>query len=166
GLGLALLLLLAARVGGWPAFWGRLPGKHLVAGFERSVDPTGTTAARWTRGWMGPGNRFGADIDGGNLLSTYGAQQVVREAAPLYYSQQWGLADQQVMTRHSVDFVWVDLRLSRQTPVTGSYFSIDPLAGRHTQPISQEALTKFDAVVGANRLYDNGTIRIYDMRDS
>jgi hypothetical protein len=58
----------------------------------------------------------------------------------------------------------VDDRLSRQLPASGAYFLVDPQAGRHTHPIPAGNLTKFDTVSRVNRVFDNGHIRIYDMR--
>ncbi|WP_432985948.1 hypothetical protein [Dactylosporangium sp. CA-233914] len=165
-IGLTMLLMVNSRVGGWPSFWGRLPGGFVASGFERAVDPMGVSAARWSRAYLGGGHRFAADTNGFNLVSTYGGQRVVRETAPLFYSTAWGLADQELVKARSVEFVYVDIRLADQLPVTGSYFPRDPMAGRRTGPIDRAGLTKFDGINGADRVYDNGTVRIYDLRDS
>ncbi|WP_426510226.1 hypothetical protein ACPPVO_05770 [Dactylosporangium sp. McL0621] len=164
--GLTLLLLVNSRVGGWPAFYGRLPGGFLASGFERAVDPMGVTAANWSRAYLGTGHRFAADTTGFGLVSTYGGQRIVRETAPLFYSTAWGLKDQELVRARSVEFVYVDIRLADHEPVTGSYFPQDPMVGKRTGPLDRAGLTKFDAIVGADRVYDNGTIRIYDLRDS
>ncbi|GAA3457900.1 hypothetical protein [Dactylosporangium matsuzakiense] len=164
--GLTVLLLVNSRVGGWPSFWGRLPGGFVVSGFELAVDPKGVTAARWSRAYLGTGHRFAADTTGFNLVSTYGGQRIVRETAPLFYSPAWGLADQELVKARSVEFVYVDIRLADQLPITGSYFPQDPEAGKRAGPIARDGLTKFDGINGADRVYDNGTVRIYDLRDS
>jgi hypothetical protein len=166
GTAVAVLLMIGARVGGWPPYWEQLPGPHLVSGFERSIDAQGVSAAYWTQDWLGPRNRIAADLTGVTLVSTYGSQDPVAEASQLYYDNGWGLDDVLLLQSLSVDYLWVDDRLSRQLPASGAYFLIDPRNGRHTSPIAAANLNKFDAVPGVNRVYDNGDIRIYDMRNA
>ena len=43
-----ITLLFDGLANGWPPYWERLPGPHLVAGFERSVGPEEIATARWT----------------------------------------------------------------------------------------------------------------------
>jgi hypothetical protein len=164
GTAIALLLMVGARVGGWPPYWEQLPGPHLVSGFERSIDSEGIDAAVWTQDWLGPRNRVAADLTGVTLVSTYGAQDPVAEAYQLYYDPTWGLDDELLLTSLGVDYLWVDDRISQQLPASGAYFLIDPRTGQHTSPIPAGNLTKFDSVAGANLVFDNGHIRIYDMR--
>jgi len=164
GTAIAVLLMVGARVGGWPPYWEQLPGPYLVSGYERSVDDQGVDAALWTYDWLGPRNRVAADLTGVNLVSTYGAQDPVAEAYQLYYDPTWGLDDELLLSSLGVDYLWVDDRLSRQLPASGAYFLVDPQAGRHTHPIPAGNLTKFDTVSRVNRVFDNGHIRIYDMR--
>jgi hypothetical protein len=164
GSAIAVLLMVGARVGGWPPYWEQLPGPYLVSGFERSVDGEGVDAAFWTHDWLGPGNRVAADLTGVALVSTYGAQDPVAEASQLYYDPGWGLDDELLLSSLGVDYLWVDDRTSQQLPVSGAYFLVDPQSGRHTRPIPAGNLSKFDTVAGANRVFDNGHIRIYDMR--
>ena len=57
----------------------------------------------------------------------------------------------------------VDRRLGTMLPQDGSYFEYDPMAGRLTAPLSDRQLTKFDGLAGVDRLYDNGTVRVYRM---
>jgi hypothetical protein len=159
---LALLLLaLGARVGGWPPLWALLPGPYLVSGYERSIDPDGVAAARWMAQALPHGQRVAADSTGWNLVSTYGRQDPVGEASALYYATTWDTPSEQLRQRLAVDYLWVDLRLTRQTPWSGAYFPVDPQAGRHPAPMSMAVLTKFDHVPGISRIYDGGPIRLY-----
>jgi hypothetical protein len=164
GVGLSALLMVGARVGGWPPRYERLPGGYALGAFEKSVNPISVSAARWTGDWLGYGYRFAADTDGLTLLSTYGGEDPVNTAAPLYYDSAWSLADQTIQDQEGVDFVWVDLRLAQHLPLSGQYFPVDPKANEHTSPIPVENLRKFDDIVGVGRPYDNGTIIIYDLR--
>ena len=144
----------------------RLPGPYRVGAFERSVDPQGITAARWTGAWLGRGHRISADATGWILLASYSYQSpIAGRAAPAYYSPEFGLRDARLLDQLSVEYVWVDLRMSEQTPASGAYFIGDPESGRHSAPVPRANLTKFDDLPGVNLVYDGGDIRIYDVRD-
>jgi hypothetical protein len=166
GAAMATLLMVGARAGGWPPYWEQLPGAYLVSGFERSVDDQSVAAAQWTRTALGERHRIAADSTGVVLASTYGRQQALGEAADLYYDPVWGLRDQQLLQDLAIEYLWVDLRLSRQLPASGAYFPVDPQAQRHTTPVPFARLVKFTAIPGVSRLYDSGDIQIYDMRDA
>jgi hypothetical protein len=157
------VLLVGARAGGWPPVWALLPGPYLVAGFERSVDASGLAATDWARTTLGPGHRFGGDITAVALTSTYGRQDPVRESAPLFVGERWGLADEDLTAEIGLEYLWVDRRLAEQVPASGAYFERDPRAGRYTEPLPSGVVTKFDTAFDLERVYDNGDIRIYRM---
>ena len=159
-----MTLLVGGLAGGWPPFWERLPGPYQVAGFERSVEPQGIASANWTRDELSPGNRFGADFANYTLLGSYGAQDVVRNAGPVFYADTFGAEEAGLMESGSISYLLVDDRLASDLPASGRYFPLDPLAGDHRTPLAMGPLTKFDAVPGADRIYDGGHIVIYDMR--
>jgi hypothetical protein len=163
---IAVLLMIGARVGGWPPYWEQLPGGYLVSGFERSVDQEGVAAAVWTGDWLGPDHRVAADLTGATLVSTYGKQDPVGEASQLYYDDTWNLDDELLLQSLGVDYLWIDTRISRQLPISGAYFPVDPKNGQHSTPIPAANLSKFDEVAGINRVYDNGDVHIYDMRNA
>jgi hypothetical protein len=163
GSALVTLLMIGARAGGWPPLGSLLPGPYLAGGFERSVDAYGVDAARWQRDALGPDNRVGGDVTSVSLSSTYGRQDPVREVGPLYYADQWTLADDELVETLHVDYLVVDRRLGTQLPQNDAYFENDPRAGRITQPLTATQLAKFDGLADVDRLYDNGTVRIYRM---
>ena len=158
--------MIGARAGGWPPLGSLLPGPYLAGGFERSVDAYGVDAAQWERTVLGPGNRVGGDVTSVSLASTYGRQDPVREVAPLFYSNAWSLADDDLVAELYLHYLVVDRRLSTQLPQSESYFENDPQAGRITAPLTTTQLAKFDQVADADRLYDNGTVRIYRVGDN
>jgi hypothetical protein len=163
GSALVTLLMIGARAGGWPPLGSLLPGPYLAGGFERSVDAYGVDAANWERTTLGPGHRVGGDVTSVSLSSTYGRQDPVREVAPLFYATRWSLAADNLVERLDLDYLVVDRRLSTQLPLSDAYFEDDPQAGRLTRPLSVTQLAKFDALADTDRLYDNGTVRIYRM---
>lgn len=162
----ATLLMVAARATGWPPWWERLPGAYRPGSFERSIQSQGVTAARFTGAWLGRRHLITADSAGWILLASYGKQSpIAGQAADIYYSPRFGLAEAQLVDRLSVEFVWVDLRMAEQTPASGAYFTGDPRAGQHDVPVPRANLTKFDELPGVDLVFDSGDIRIYDIRD-
>jgi hypothetical protein len=160
GTAVATLLLVGARAGGWPPVWALLPGPHLAAGFERSIDAQGIAAARWMA--RNPGQRVAADITGVSLASTYGRQDPVRESARLFTDVQWSLDHEDLVTAQYIQYLWVDRRLGfKQAAAPGGFFENDPMAARG--PLDPAALRKFDDLPTVDRVYDNGDIRIYQM---
>jgi hypothetical protein len=138
-----------------------LPGPYLAEGFERATDAYGIAAAGWERRVLGPGRRTGGDLTAVSLASTYGRQDPVREAGPLFYADPWTAGDDALAQHLGLSYLVVDRRLGRQLPVNGQYFANDPEAGRITRPLSAGQLDKFDDLPGWSRVYDNGQIRIY-----
>ena len=155
------VLMIGARMGGWPPPSQLLPGPYLAAGFERSIDEYGVSAAQWQYRTLGPGNRVGGDLMSVSLASTYGRQDPVREVGPLYYDEVWSGSDQQLVADLAIRYLVVDARLGKQLPAGLAYFENDPRAGRITEPLNKWQLGKFDSLPPADRLYDNGAIRIY-----
>jgi len=163
GAAFATLLMIGARVGGYPSAAALLPGPYRVSAYELSVDDYNVAASDWALSALGRGHRFTADVTGINLLSTYGGQDAVRQTASLYYSTTFTEENRNLMYGFGIEYLWVDLRLAEQLPQSGSYFEPDPQAGRHASPLPLESLIKFDAVAGMDRVYDGGRIRIYQV---
>ncbi len=157
------VLMIGARAGGWPPIGSILPGPYLAGGFERSVDASGIAAADWQRDTLGHDNRVGGDVTSVSLASTYGRQDPVREVGSLYYADEWGLEQQQLVDGLAIQYLVVDKRLSEQLPEGEAYFENDPHAGSITSPLTSTQIGKFDALTGVDRLYDNGTVRVYRM---
>ncbi|MFI5935240.1 hypothetical protein [Actinoplanes sp. NPDC051494] len=157
------ILMIGARAGGWPPIGSILPGPYLAGAFERSVDEYGVAAAYWERDTLGHANRVGGDITSVSLASTYGRQDPVREVGTLFYSDEWSLDDENLVTDLQVQYLVVDKRLGEQLPEGEAYFENDPHAGSITSPLTAQQIGKFDDLAGVDRLYDNGIVRVYRM---
>ncbi|SDS28706.1 hypothetical protein [Actinoplanes derwentensis] len=166
GTTLITLLMVGARTGGWPPVSALLPGPYMPAAYERSVDAYGVDASFWQERELPREARVGGDITAVALSSTYGRTDPVREVGELYYAPEWTAAEEEVVRTLAIDYLVVDHRLGDLLPMDNAYFQSDPMAGRITEPLSDAQLGKFDQVATISRLYDNGTVRIYQMGSS
>jgi len=153
--------------------WLRTPGPYLVSAENRSVDTDNLTSARWIGGHLPPGGRVLTDRVNGLLVDVYGRQHPINNLADdvdmAALSKLLLLGprpdDATVAKANHVDFLVADRRLSSSLPHVGVYIENGEVGspGRTTPPPAA-ALIKFDDAPGAERVYDNGTIRIYDLR--
>jgi hypothetical protein len=167
GRGLIALLLVVVFVGGivtgWPPAWERVPGPYLVSGYESSVEPQGVAAAKWAGSHLSPDNSLAADLTNYTLFSTYGRQNAVRQVAPLYLTDTFTAANRQLISDLTIRYVVSDARLSAGVPASGSYFPGGAGSARVPWPLPLSYLRKFDRVPGTSRIYDGGSIVIYDV---
>lgn len=144
-------------------------GRYKVGADQQSVEAMGIETARWTNEWLAAGNRFTADRVNRLLLASYGRQDVrVKiaegiDTARLFETETLGSNVVGALSRSDVDFLLVDLRLSMSPPVLGFYF--EPWQPRHGKALSGNDLLKFNDIGGVARIYDNGWIVIYDVRE-
>ena len=155
----AAVIFLGGIVNGWSRQW-RLPGPYLPAQDTRSVEPQGILAAEWARTYLGPDRIMGADRTNTVLMATYGDQHVrttisgAEDPNWVLYSNYFGLGPRGLIQRNHIQYMVVDYRLVDAPNLAQRYFDNVPVA---------EAFAKFDAAIGVNRVFDSGSIRIYDV---
>lgn len=149
---------------GWPPSWQSVPGRFRIAGYESGVDRLNVAAARWARVGLGAGHRTACDHGTCSVFGAYGRQDAIPDASPLFYAPAIDAPMRRYVRERAIDFAAVDVRLSRQLPIRGEYFRDDIAARRAGRPLPRWALVKFDRAARASRVYDNGTVRIYDLR--
>jgi hypothetical protein len=143
---------------------------YKVSADALSIEPLGVAAASWTKQRLGKGWRFAADRVNRLLLATYGRQRPVTtlqdriDVSNLLLGDRLSSEDLNTITSGEVDFLLVDLRLSRALPLVGVYFETGEDPALHASPPSTRALLKFGGLPGVSRTFDNGLIQIYDVR--
>ncbi len=150
--------------------YARLPGPYLVGADQRSVDARKLTTAEWARMYLGPGNRMLTDRMGRELMGSYGEQDPQQgfsdgmRVALVFFSRQFDAADKKILHGDGIRYIVVDQRLSTALPLQGEYYDAnEPNGKHHTTPVSHAALVKFDNVEGVSRVFDNGSIKVYDV---
>jgi hypothetical protein len=149
---------------GWPP-WARQPGPYLVGADSRSIEPQGIDAAEWAARVLGPGHRVAADRTNTLLMSSYGRQYVVThledniDVSGIYFSSSIGSAELDTLRAGRIRFVIVDMRLSTAVPQGGPFFEMD---ANDSRPIPAKSLQKFDHFPLIDRVFDSGSIAIYN----
>ena len=136
------------------------------------MEPAGIRAAEWTREWLGPGNRFVADRVNRILFASYGQQQPTTplfdmvEAGPLLLlSDKLSDLHLKLIRQHDVEFIITDQRLTTDLPRFGAYIdTASRIDTEHVTPLDPQKLEKFSKLTGANCIFDNGMIQVFDVK--
>ncbi|HEX3173620.1 MAG TPA: hypothetical protein VHQ43_05320 [Solirubrobacterales bacterium] len=171
----ALAAVVVLFVGGVTVFWppySRLPGPYLAGTDLRAVSQQGIAAAHWMRSRLGAGHEVLTDRTNGQVAGAYGEQDPVGGSVhdlsislPMTSStlNRRGL---RVLRGKRVEYLIVDARLSDSVPIRGWYFSSSELYAKpYDEPIPLRKLLKFGGYEGVDLIYDDGAIRIYDVRE-
>jgi hypothetical protein len=155
-------LLIDGLANGWPPFWERLPGPHQVAAFEASVDPEEIDISDQSETLMGPGNRIASDQGIYPVLIGYGDQNALQNIAYLYEdTPKWTMALRNEAEGQDVQYVETDTRLTKSLSPNGGYFPGETTVD--TKPLTAADINKFAHIQYVSRVYDDGTISIYDL---
>jgi hypothetical protein len=176
-LGLVLVLgLTFCFVGGGiigAADWSYVPGRYMVSADNRSIDQLALAAGSWEAENIRSNSRVVGDRDNSLVAQSYGGLHVVTPAADRVDEGAISnlllrrLAPSDVVTvcTDHVQYLIADARLATALPEVGIYVDQgEYLFDTRTGPPSVGDLTKFDQVRGAERVYDNGAIRIFDLK--
>jgi hypothetical protein len=143
-----------------------------VSADNRSVDPVALQASYWENQYLPAKSRVFTDRVNALLAQTYGGVFPLTEAgsgiqegtlSPLLLAPPSG-SDVQIACSADVQYLIADSRLATGLPHVGLYIDSGEYgqSGR-TAPPPSDALVKFDDAPGAQRVFDNGAIRIYDL---
>lgn len=151
--------------------WSRTPGPFLVSADSRSVDSDNLAAAQWQAANLPPGQRVLADRVGRLLSGAIGGQYPVThladgiDASQVLLGERWTPRDRELIQLGRLDYVVDDERNCTDLPRIGVYYENGELDGDgRTEPVTCAALTKLAGVRAVNRLYDNGSVVVYDVR--
>lgn len=160
---IVVLVAVGGIAGGWPAFYARLPGPYRVSAWERSVDEHNVDLSEWFAAGMPRDQGVASDFWTEGLVAALGHQADVGDSAALFLPLHYWRAQGKLARRNRVSFVVVDRRITRQLPATGYYFENDPQEGHYTSPVPHPAIRKFETIPGVSRVYDDGTIVVYEL---
>jgi hypothetical protein len=169
---IGLFLIYMGGIAGGNPDAERLPGPFLITADARSADSIALAPAYWLGKTFKPDTlNIAADFDDRNLMAAYGHQTPITnggddlQVKPIYTSTTITPFDRTLLNKGHIDLVVVDIRMSEYLPINGVYFEVgEPGGGHYTRPLPKAPLEKFNNVWGVSRIYDNGYVRIYDVR--
>jgi hypothetical protein len=163
--GTCILVVLAVGgiAGGWPSYYARLPGPYRVSAYERSVDQHNLDAAAWAAATLPRGGGVASDDFTESMFSSLGNQAYQRNLADLFLTTSYTAGNRSLVKDRRITYVVADKRITEQRPASGFYFSPDPHQGDYKKPLAPATIDKFNAVPGVSRVFDDGTIVIYDL---
>jgi hypothetical protein len=142
-----------------------------VSADARSVDADNIAAADWEAKGLPRDSVVYGDRVSGLLAAADGGQKTVLhvstgiDASQLLLAPTFTSIDVALIKKAKLDYLIVDERLSTGLPHQQFYIESGEYGGQdRTTPVSAAALTKFAAVPGVTRVYDNGSLVIYDVR--
>ena len=150
----------------------QLPGPFLVSADARSADADNLAAAQWLGRTLPPETRVYADRVSGLLAAADGGMFTVRhistdvDASRLLLDPEFSQKDVDLIREAGIRYLVVDRRDANGLPNQGVYVESGEFGGDgRTTPVPLAALTKFDDVPGVDRIYDNGSIAVYDLSE-
>ncbi len=155
-------------IAGWPPSV-RLPPPYLVSVGAVSIEPPGVAAARWAREFLGPANRVAADESNARLMLVYGDQYPLTGkkygVKAMLFSERVGRGEREILRVTGVRYIVLDHRLKSWDTMAGLYFeragsAVNDTAGE----MAPATYLKFDQNPKVSRIFDGGTLTIYDVR--
>lgn len=150
--------------------WQRFPGPFLVGADSRSITAQGLAMTEWVPQHLGQDKRFAADRTTRLLLGSYAHETVVFAHGggaaewAVFVTDTVGPGELAVLGRGRIDYLVIDRRLSQDLPAVGYYYEKAELTRRKiNDPIRADQLDNYDEVADASRLYDSGSIQVYDV---
>jgi hypothetical protein len=163
--GCASVVFAGGVISGW-APTQRLPQPYRVEADGRAIEPIGRELARWAATHLGRRKRFAASDSDARVLATY-ADEIARFGrAPDIHDVLWtpSLAawEGQLLRENRLRYVVVDRRRRSFDSMRGYAFGLRLPESRRDELLPAQAAEKFDGV-GADRIYDAGNVRVYDL---
>ena len=165
-----VMMLLGGLIAGWP-YWARLPGSYLVSADTRSIEAHGVEVAKWASTHLPTDSRMVVDRMNGLLMNGYGNQHAIRGGydqvftGALLFADGIGVYQAEILRAAQPDYVLTDSRLTKSLPQLGIYVEIgEPDTFIHQAPLPMSAFAKFDYIAGSSRVFDSGSIVLYDIR--
>lgn len=164
-----VLVVVAGGALGWPRDLRTAEALKVSAG-GATLEPPMLTAVRWAGSHLGSGQTFdGGDVDA-RFLGSVAHDQVYAGFSPFDISDvitmstrrvpEWGLRN---LRETKAGFVFIDQRQQAGDRLHAPYFHSATLNSSNALNSPNEFL-KFDRQPGTSRIYDGGSIKIYDIR--
>ncbi len=164
-IGIATVIFLGSFLYGIGPPVSILPGPYRVGGDSLSYGSPSLAVAEWANTHLPAGSHVAADRDNSVLLNAIGGVDAVTHESGLvnpellYFNKNLSLFDIYLIRKADIRYIVVDDRLAQGLPLYGVYIA----AGEPTTRLTSAQLDKFTRYSFVKRIYDNGTIQVYDV---
>jgi hypothetical protein len=161
------IILVGGAISGWP--WNaQLASPLRISAEGRAIVSPPLGLAEWARDNI-PEGRFAANVADSRLLMDPGEKWAVAGEFPDVKHiiegptlEGWELP---LLRRNELRYLVADRRVLGEDGIRGYYFSLEDTApGERLLP--RETVTKFAKIPGAQRIYANGDIAVYDLKEA
>jgi hypothetical protein len=115
---------------------------------------------------LGTRNTFAATLRESEMIDAIGGQKaVVGTAYALFETERMTSEVRELIRVQNIQYIVTDIRMTRELPDEGHYFDLDPLADHYARPLPAGVITKYNGLAGVSRIFDDGDIAIYDVRE-
>jgi hypothetical protein len=161
----ATIMISGGVISGWPTNL-RLASPYRVKVEGSSIEPPGTAAARWSTREIGAFNRIGAEASDARLLLTYGQQQALAGVFPdvddVLHSPTLESWQPDLLREQQLRYLMIDNRVVSSDVLAGYFFA--PAGSRDAAERPPNVRDKFERVPWADRVFDSGTVVLYDIQ--
>ena len=160
-----LSLVLVGQVSVSTSFFTILPS---TGGFPLYVQPYMINVAEWSDQHLGPHQYFATDNNNTLTLAGYGAEdpQSVDDIWPIFYSATMDSVVVDTIKKYDIHYVLLDWAATKSPPIKpdGVYYSsLEPIGSLHGGALPASYYGKFSTNTCSRKVYQSGTIQIYDV---
>jgi hypothetical protein len=149
---------------GWPPFWERVPGRSYVDGYESGITGSSLLLSSWAAGNLRNGDRVGCDFTACSVLSAYSGIDPVNNPARAVFAPRLDAAVIEDARRQWYGYLVIDRRIGTDPTPTGSYYRHATDQDAPKGPVPPGSLEKFETAGEIQKIYDDGTYVVYDLR--
>jgi hypothetical protein len=152
-------------IAGWQPLY-RVSHPYRIKVGNQVIESESRMLARWAGAELGPGRRFAATQADARFLLLYAREEVLAGSNPnvskILKTKRLLPPQLLILRENRLRYVAVDLRVKSTNSTEGYYFGIRPGLGVPDELFDRGVFTKFDNM-RADRLYDSGTVFVYDL---
>jgi hypothetical protein len=160
----AVVLFAGNLVSGWPPFWERIPGRSYVDGYESGITGSSLLLASWAADNLQSGDRVGCDYTACSVLSAFSGIDPVDNPSRAVFAPRLDAAVIEDARRQWYGYLVIDRRIGTQRTPTGTYYRHATEQDAAKGPVPAGSLQKFETADGIQKIYDDGTYSVYDVR--